>query len=204
VSKLPPSPDRPGPHPEPPADLQDRGLPIADYAAPLLRVHRACFKPLFFGRTGDARFDAPNAEYGVLYAGEDAHCAFIETFGQSTGINTVSSAALAQRSLARITPRRTLRLVDLTGPGLARLGADERLCSGEHRIAQRWAMALWSHPEALDGLVFRARHDPSRRAFAIFDRAQAELVSVSLGSLLDPPNHALLGDILDTYRFDLI
>lgn len=65
---MPPSSSRPGPHPEPPASLRDRELPIVSHAAPLLRIHRAGFDPIYFGRSGDARFDAPGGEYGVLAA----------------------------------------------------------------------------------------------------------------------------------------
>ncbi len=129
--------DRPGPHPEPLPDLASRALPLVDLAGPWFRVHQLHHDPLYFGRSADGRFNSPSAEYGVLYAGSDPHCAFIETFGQSTGVFTVTLAALVGRGLSRIKSRRLLRLVDLTGQGLARLGADERLCSGEHEVAQR-------------------------------------------------------------------
>src|SRR6478735_5682570 len=46
--------------------------------------------PLFFGRSGLNRFDAPAGEYGVLYAGESVECAFIETFGSATGIRAIT------------------------------------------------------------------------------------------------------------------
>ena len=102
----------------------------------------------FFGRSRDGRFNAPLGDYGVLYAAEDAHAASLKTFGQSTGINTATTTALSERSLTRIDATQPLKLVDLTGPGLARIGADERLCSGVHEVAQRWAAALWDHPFA--------------------------------------------------------
>lgn len=193
--------DRPGPHPEPPVDLASRALPLVDLAGPWFRVHQLHHDPLYFGRSADGRFNAPDADYGVLYAGSDPHCAFIETFGQSTGVYTVTLAALVGRGLSRIESRRPLRLVDLTGPGLARLGADERLCSGEHEVAQRWAQALWTHPAQPDGLLYRARHDPSRHSVAIFDRASVELRSSLLGGWLDPQHRDLLAEILDAYGF---
>ena len=195
---------RPGAHPAPPADLCDLQPAIVGNAGPWIRIHRTTHSPLYFGRSGDSRFGAPAGEYGVLYVGSDAHCAFIETFGQSTGDNTVTTTALAERSLSRIEANRPLRLVDLTGSGLARIGADERLCAGDHRIAQRWALALWQHPAAPDGLLYRARHDPSRYCVAIFDRAEPAIRTVLLGGMLAAEQISLVGNILDTFGFGLV
>ncbi len=63
------------------------------------------------------RFDAPDGDYGVLYAGEDVYCAFVETLGHQTGQNLVQERHLAIRSVAAIEPSRDLRLVDLRDAG---------------------------------------------------------------------------------------
>ena len=97
--------DSPGPHPEPPPDLGSRGLPLVDLPGPRFRVHRVHHDPVYFGRSADGRFDAPNAENGVLYVRSDPHCAFIKTFGQSIGVYTVTLAALAGRGLSRCQQR---------------------------------------------------------------------------------------------------
>lgn len=94
--------------------------------------------------------------------------------------------------------------IDLTGRGLAWIGADERLCVGEHEVAQRWALEFWRHPSRPDGLYYRARHDLSRFCVAIFDRAADALHVSRQGSLLDSEQVSLLADILDTYTFGLI
>lgn len=167
-------------------------------------MHRCEHEPLYFGSSGNNRFDAPDGQFGILYVAADAHCAFIETFGQSTGICVVTATALTERCLSRIETNGELLLVDLTGSGLARLGADERLCAGDHSVAQRWALALWAHPSRPDGLLYRARHDPSRLAIALYDRSAKALRVASQGNLLDPRNTALLADILDTYSFGLL
>jgi hypothetical protein len=195
---------RPAPHPEPPADLDARPLPLREWIAPCYRLHAAGRDVLHFGRSGNNRYDAPAAEFGVLYAGEDLACACIETYGQATGVRIVTVTALRARDLARLQSNRPLRLVDLTGPGLARLGADERLCAGEHRLAQRWALGIWSHPSTPDGLLYRARHDPSRAALALFDRAGASLQAVGLGNLMEPAHASILAAALDAYGFGLI
>ncbi|KYF64378.1 hypothetical protein BE11_37860 [Sorangium cellulosum] len=194
-----------GPHPDPPLDLATRPLPVTIFRRCWFRIHRLAQDPLFFGRSGDNRFDAPGGEFGVLYAGKDERCAFIEVFGHATGVRFVEQGELAARGLARIAPRRPLRLVNLAGEGLARLGADARLTSGEsYAAAHRWALAIHDHPRRPDGIVYAARHDPSRICAALFDRASAEVEVTPLGSLADPARAALLARLLDTYRFGLV
>ncbi|AGP36811.1 RES family NAD+ phosphorylase [Sorangium cellulosum] len=194
-----------GPHPDPPFDFATRPLPITIFRRCWFRIHPLARDPLYFGRSGDNRFDAPAGEFGVLYAGKDEHCSFIEVFGHATGVRFVEQGELAARGLARIAPRRPLRLVNLTGEGIARLGADARLTSGEsYGAAHRWALAIHDHPRRPDGIAYAARHDPSRVCAALFERASAELSVTRLGSLADPAHAALLARILDTYKFGLV
>ena len=193
-----------GPHPDPPTDFSTRSLPITIYRRPWFRIHRLTYGPLFFGRSGDNRFDPPANEFGVLYVGKDERCAFIETFGHATGVQFVEQSELALRGLALVTPKRALRLVNLEGPGLAKLGADARLTVGEsYDVAHRWALAIHEHPKKPDGIAYTSRHDPSRLCAAIFERAGGELGFASL-SLADPMHAALVASILDTYGFGLI
>jgi hypothetical protein len=195
----------PGLHPDPPPDLGSSPLPLKITSEPWLRGYPAGRDPIYFGRTGRHRFDAPRGEFGTLYVGQDAHCVFIETFGHRTGeLDFVTSEALESRALARIEPRRPLRLVDLSGSGLARLRADARLSSGAISVAQKWALALFVHPDRPDGIYYRSRHDPDRFCAAVFDRVGRVLASTILGSFADPANERLLGEILDTYGIGLI
>jgi hypothetical protein len=178
-------------------------LPLLDLTGSWFRIHRCHYEPLYFGRTGENRFDSPGGEYGILYCAGDAHGAFIETFGD-LGRHVLTMSHVAERCLSRIEAARPLAVVDLTGPGLARLGADERLCAGDHAVAQRWALALWAHSSHPDGLYYRARHDPSRFCLALYDRAADAVRASRQGSLLEPANTALLADILEVYNFGLI
>jgi hypothetical protein len=171
--------------------------------ATLVRIHRSDKESAFWGKTGDNRFDAPAGQFGVLYAASDHYGAFIETCGGLLN-RTVTSGFLGVRAWARVMPVRELKLVDLSGAGLARIGADERLCSGEYDVAQQWALALWQHPATVDGLHYRARHDPSRTSVALFDRAASAVTIVGDGGLLADANKALLAAILDTYQFSLL
>jgi hypothetical protein len=90
---------------------------------------------------------------------------------------------------------------DLTGAGLAQIGADGRLTAGDRRVAQQWSHAIWRHPAAVDGLLYRVRHDQSEIAVALFDRA-ADVVAVDpLGGLADHPS---LPAMLARYNVALI
>ena len=136
-------------------------------------------------------------------SGWTSDAAFIETHGQRMGVNAVTEAELRARCLTVLTPARLLSLVDLTGPGLAKLGADNRLATADHEIAQRWSRAVWEHPAQSDGILFRSRHDPSRISIAIFDRG-INWQQKSLGSLMESSNTALLTALLEQYHFALL
>src|SRR5262245_39180085 len=177
----------PGPHPEPATDLTGRDPLIYETSQRWFRIYRIDREPLYFGRTKRNRFDAPNHEYGVLYVAENEECAFIETFGQSTGNNLVTASSLSTAGLAIVQPNRNLRLIDLANTGgLSRIGAEGRLCTGEHSVAQRWSKALKEHPSHPDGLYYRARHDPALMACALYDTAADALSSLTVGTLNDP------------------
>jgi hypothetical protein len=199
--------DRPDPHPEPPSDVASRSplLVSLDPGTVLSRLHDRDHGPIFFGKTGNYRFDSPDGSFGVLYVGRDEFCAFIETFGQSTGISVVTRAALQQRHLSYLTTTVPLTLIDLVSSGgLTRIGADARLFSGSHAIAQRWSAALRGHPKKPAGLLYPPRHDPPRSACAFFDLPESTFETENVASLIETRHAGLLGKILDHYDFGLI
>lgn len=198
-------PEPPGPHPLPPADLSGRALPlIAPPMTAWFGMHRADVAPLAFDRSTRHRFNAPDGQFGVLYCASDANCVFIETFGDTIWQNrTVSLAELQQRSLMEVTMPPSLRLVDLTGPRLAALGADLRLTTGTHRIGREWSLAFWAHPQRPDGIHYVSRRDSEQTCIALYDRASTALVARRTIGLADPPHVSLLADMLDTYGFGL-
>lgn len=201
----PSEPVPPGPHPDPPGDLSSRALPVTAVTGDLYRLHRADHDPLHFGRSARNRFDDPSGQFGVLYAGDSPACAFVETYGRLDHIpRLVTQQELGDRCLSRLVPRSPLRVVDLSAAGLRRLDADNRLCTGDYRIAQRWSAALHDHPDRPDGILYRSRHDPSRVCFALFDRAAELMDAERLGSLIEHRHSRLLAGILDRYDFGLL
>lgn len=194
-------------HPGPPDDLNQRSLPIEKIQGPWMRFYWVHKEVLYFNTGNAFRFNAPGGEFGILYLGEDAHSAFIETYGWLTGERYITREQLEKRHLALVSADRLLRLVDLSGKGLALLGADARLCMGDdYKISQDWSLALWKHPQRPDGILYRTRHDPDKKAAAFFDRdeVKAALSFRDMGSLLDDDNVELLVKILEHYKFILI
>ncbi|MGQ0568248.1 MAG: RES family NAD+ phosphorylase, partial [Armatimonadota bacterium] len=131
---------RPGPLPSPPADFAALRLPIRNDRGPWIRQHGCRRTAAYFGKTGANRFDAPNGEYGVLYAGADEFCAFIEVYGDPLDHRLVARRDLNEQCWSRITVARLLRLVDLTGAGARRIGLDGRISTENHAWTQRWAL----------------------------------------------------------------
>jgi hypothetical protein len=203
--------DMPGEHPLPHPELQAQiplvfKLKIGDV---LYRHHQSVHDPIYFGMSGNYRFDDPDsptrASFGVLYAGGDTHCCFIESCGSTTGVPAVSGAYLDAREIARLELTEELRFIDLASSGgLTRLGADARLVTGSYKVAQRWSAALRLHPSKPDGIRYLSRHDPTRVAYAIFTRPRATFNVTSLGSLMASTNRTTLNQLLRDYNVDLI
>jgi RES domain len=191
-------------HPEPPLDFPSRILPVVESAGPWYRLNPVQHaSALYFDRSGRGRFDSPAQGYGILYVGEDEYAAFIECYGRSHGARGVAEADLKQRNLVSISAGRPLVLVDLTGSGLVKLGADARLSSGAYAIARNWAKAIWAHPEQVDGLRYRSRHDDERYCCGLFDRDRPDLQEQNLGNLVDR-HPILLSKILARYDYGLL
>ncbi|QYJ15618.1 hypothetical protein Rxycam_01442 [Rubrobacter xylanophilus DSM 9941] len=190
----------------PPADLNERELPIVRLEGPWFRLHAAGRDPVFFGRTGLNRFDDPEREFGVLYAAEDVFGAFIEVYGRDPGLNLVAETDLRRRVISELAVEGGLRLVDLTGPGAARIGATGAISTDPHGLVRPWSRAIHEHPSSPDGIYYRLKHDLGRKGIAIFDREgiAGAVRSEGRGTLVDPDNAGLLGEILEEYDFGLI
>jgi hypothetical protein len=192
------------PHPPPPKYFNNIDLPIINSKGTWYRLN-ARDKPssLYFDRSGKGRFDGPEQSYGILYVGDDTHVSWIECYGRAHGAKGVSEQTLMQRNLFEIDSQRPLSLADVTGSGLVKLGADARLSSGSYAVARQWAQAIHNHPQQVDGIRYRSRHDDGRYCFGIFDRCKNQLQEQNLGSLLEC-NRQLLVEILECYDYTLI
>jgi RES domain len=203
--------DLPGEHPLPHPELPTQTPLIftVKVGESLYRHYQTVNDPIYFGMSGNNRFDDPDcatgATFGILYVGEDPHCCFIESCGSTTGVPAVSGAYLDARSIAKLELTEELRFVDLASSGgLTHVGADGRLLTGSYKVAQHWSAALRVHPARPDGIRYLSRHDPNRVAYAIFTRRPSTFKVSSIGPLTAYANRALLNQLLRDYNVDLI
>lgn len=198
--------DRPKPHPEPSGELPTVDLPITRRSRQWFRAHRCRRHPIFFGRSGQWRYDDPERAFGVLYVAADLEGAFVEGCLHDAAVGTtsplLSERYLEKRCIAKIRFAGPLKLVDLSGPGLAAIGADARLCVGDYRVAQRWSRALWCHRQQPDGILYLSRHNPGIVCAAVFDRVPAATAE-NLGPMLGPRLVRRTAALLEAYRVGL-
>lgn len=164
-----------------------------------------------YGRFNDPQGRNPeqkSASYGVMYAALDKLVALRETI-ELTDLRMIMVETLEKQCLSRLYLRRDLILVDLSGAGLARMGADARLSTitnEEYQIPQAWSRAFYEHPDQVDGIYYRSRYDPNGLCVALFDRrmTQADFWEqrVTKNNLLDPSFVNNLLEFLAQYGYE--
>ena len=198
---------KPGRHPLPTAAFQRHALSIIRVPKShcWYRLYPGIHNPLHFSMTKAGRFDAPDRSYGVLYIARQLPGAFVETLCRNTGATRpIPATAMDTYNVVEIRTSRLLRLVDLAGKGLARMGLDSRLSTGDYRVAQRWSEAFHRHADHVDGIIYPARHDPRQQAAALFDRAGELLTVKPCGTLRDYMGEQEFFALLDHYGVALV
>lgn len=159
--------------PPPPSDLPRRKLTILEIAEGVAveRLFEASYEPIFFDKGRGGRWNAPDGAYGVLYVAADMRGAFAETFLREPGRTLLPLDLVARKARVTLRTTRPLRLIALTGSGLARAGATAEVTHGglPYDIPQAWSKALRDHPAGPDGIAWRARHDDDTVCYALFD-----------------------------------
>lgn len=89
---------------------------------------------MYFGSSGDNRFDASNNEFGTLYLARQISGSFVEVFCRNQ-IRVLDEEQLQKYRVAEFLVSKSLKLVDLAGKGLVRMGLDARLASGNYKLA---------------------------------------------------------------------
>jgi hypothetical protein len=203
-------------HPEPPLDFERQVLPVTLESGLFYRLNPAGYaSAIYYDASGCGRFDL-KGQLGVLYLGKTIEAAFIETFGRNLGEGLsppskggactprqrfVSRDMIKTRSLFAIESDRPLKLLQLYGAGLAKLGVDSELSSGrKYRLPRLWCEAIYSHPQQVDGIYYMSRHDNTQLCCGLFDRGSYRLRENNLGNLLSYDRQKFF-EILDRYGF---
>jgi hypothetical protein len=145
----------------------------------LVRISRYHSGEPHFGRTGGNRFDDPERQYGTCYFGCSLALAMAETLLHDAvavrGRFRVHPDSIASRFVLAFSGK-PLRLADLTGASLKRMGGHAALSgNASYGLPQRWSQAVHRHPDAVDGFVYMSRHLNTEPAAVLFDRAGGKI-----------------------------
>ncbi len=186
----------------PPSELP---IYILEQGSSLFRIHNSEYSALHFSRY-QTRFASPLSEYGVLYATLDVYLAFLEVI-RTVEHKIVLVDILKRMSLSKLYPHRDLKLVNLSGTGLTKIGADARIFTGSYQMSQSWSQTLYEHPEQVDGIYYPSRYDPSRFCVALYESrivpGDLQEQRVTEHNLLDRSFELDLRQILDNYGYQL-
>ena len=186
----------------PPADIHSRKLDIAVVPpTSLLRVSRHDTDEPHFGRTGDCRFDDPQANvgkrFGTCYLGFNLTVAFAESVLHNLEPNaegfSVPTTEVSSRFALRFKASRKgamLKLAKLYGTALLRLGGNGELSgTPDYTLPQVWAAALVAHPEKIDGLIYMSRRVNDSLAVVLFQREPAKPLAIRIDQAVPLHHH---------------
>ena len=142
-----------------------------------------------WGPTG-SRFDphepppCVQPDRAVLYAAGDLPTCLAEVYQDFRVVNRARAAP----ALVGFHPSRPLRLLDLTGTWITRVGASGAIATGPRDRARRWARALHAAYPDVDGLLYRSSMNGAGLCTALWSPAQDALpASPALHRRLDDP-----------------
>lgn len=171
----------------------------------LVRVSRFKSGEPHFHRGGNNRFDHPahrkNAGYGSCYLAFDVTTAIAETVlhdeEPQRGVFRIAESELNSRYTVRFSGDGKLVLANLTGAALKTVvGHGEISTVTPYALPQAWALAIHDHSQAVDGLLYMARHVNDRHAVVLFDRAASKLGPPTIRRLSEEPDYARAVDDL--------
>jgi hypothetical protein len=125
----------------------------------------------------------------VLYCAEEINGAFAETFLRQTGRTLLPHDLVAGKSYVRLVVMRDIRLAEMKGHGLARMGATAEVAhSGvPYDVPQSWSKALREHAAGPNGIAYTCRHDDEAVAYALFDIDPLAVVELDRQKNIDKP-----------------
>jgi hypothetical protein len=156
--------------PDVPVLLEAPRLHLWAADTPIVRCHNVAMGATEFNTTSASRrfrpvHDSAAAVVATIYGADLTEGALSETVFHDVPVRgpgrRVLRKALVPMVLSTIMPARDLRLVELHGGGLARLGVTHgELIESSSRQYPRtalWGQALYEHVDGFDGLIWRSR-----------------------------------------------
>lgn len=132
------------------------------------------------------RFDDPENDFGVLYAGDSLATAFAESvihdnarFEPKSRKFQVSVHDFSREVTTFTSPSGApLFVADFSGDGLKGLGLNADICAGEDYVsAQAWSKAIHDALPTLAGIRYPSRQYPGHACIALFERSRVALSS---------------------------
>lgn len=99
--------------------------------------------------------------------------AFVETVLRNPQLRFVSEKYIMARAVSELTCNRELKLVDLNGRGLSRVGITNAISTGPYTPCWAWSDYFWSHRDRPDGIAYASRHNPRQICYAVFERSNS-------------------------------
>ncbi len=152
-----------------------------------------------WGPARNARFDhhQPDAagepqvqSRGILYCARQGITCIAEVFQGTRVVNRYANDPY----LCVLSPKRDLKLLDLTGEFATRMGASLAIHSGPRHRAREWARALHDAYDH-DGLLYLSSMHPGASAIALNERAEDAMPAAPLSNR--PLSDPLLTDVID-------
>lgn len=165
----------------PPLDFDTIGLKVKEVSPrKLKRISRHDSGEPYFGRWASSRFDSPDKKFGTCYCGQTLAATIAETILHDEipvgGAFRIREEEFEKRFLVTYDGGHPLRLADLTGASLKRLGGDNNLSAETpYTVTQQWGAAVHGHPERVDGLLFVSKNLNDQQVVVVFDRARRKM-----------------------------
>ena len=119
----------------------------------------------------------------MLYFGESLKVCFLEGILRDKrngrlGDLLIAYSELTERVCAEIELREPLKLVDLRGDNLIKMGVPtDAVRASSHKLGRLWSLAFWSHGESPDGLIYPSRLNEETN-IALYNRATKKVAAV--------------------------
>lgn len=119
------------------------------------------------------RFDSPDKSFGTLYCARDFKTCFLETVVRDRPTLRIPGNEYDSRSVVfLLLDTSQLDLVPLYGKAITQMRLDSAdLLGKDYGFTQTLAKDIHDHPDAPDGMIYRARFDTDSLAIVLFDRA---------------------------------